>query len=265
MSASPRLSIGMPVYNGEKYMRKALDSVLTQDFCDLELIISDNASTDSTPSICAEYARKDPRVRIVRQAGTSILPLNFQHAYRQACGEYFMWLACDDWWRPGFLRRAVAILAGNPNVNLVFSHLEMYNWALDRFGPKRSVTAGYGGPKTRLMTRILNPSPYLIHGIFRRETLQPDEMLLGDFVDNYFSELLAVRGDTAVVEDHLFVSGWTVEYRRSYSVFGGHRQRYRPYWKASRQLIRHNFSGPTRWAMTMAFAARTYRWMRHLQ
>jgi glycosyltransferase involved in cell wall biosynthesis len=62
------VSIGMPVYNGEKYIREALDSLLSQTFTDFELIISDNCSTDSTPEICKEYASKNRRTLVVKSA-----------------------------------------------------------------------------------------------------------------------------------------------------------------------------------------------------
>jgi glycosyltransferase involved in cell wall biosynthesis len=264
-SVPPRLSIGMPVYNGEKYMGRALDSVLADSFSDFELIISDNGSNDSTSSICDHYSRQDPRVRVIHHERTMIAPLNFRYVFEQAAGEYFMWLACDDWWRPGFIQQAIAMLEENPNVNLVFSHLEMYNWATDTFGTKRYVTSSYGGPKTRLMTRILNPSPYLVFGIFRKNAIRPEEILLSDFMEIHLPELLSIRGDTGILEGHFFVSGEKVLHRTSFSVFGGNRLRYRPYWKAVRKLLRQNFSLPTRWLMLTAIAVRNFRWMRHLE
>ena len=63
----PKVRIGMPVYNGEKFIREAIDSLLAQTFSDFELIISDNCSTDKTQEICKEYASKDPRVKYLRQ------------------------------------------------------------------------------------------------------------------------------------------------------------------------------------------------------
>ena len=63
----PQISIGLPVYNGEKLLRKSLDSILSQTFSDFELIISDNASSDLTPDICKEYLKRDKRIRYVRQ------------------------------------------------------------------------------------------------------------------------------------------------------------------------------------------------------
>jgi glycosyltransferase involved in cell wall biosynthesis len=92
----PQVSIGLPVYNGELFVREALDSLLDQTFKDFELIISDNASTDSTGSICNEYAKRDTRIRYIRQTKNIGAVPNFKFVLDEAAGEYFMWAAADD-------------------------------------------------------------------------------------------------------------------------------------------------------------------------
>lgn len=94
----PSLSIGMPVYNGQRFLKEALDSLLVQSFIDFELIISDNASTDSTELICRDYQKKDSRIKYVRQPENLGALKNFQFVLDAAVGEYFMWAACDDKW-----------------------------------------------------------------------------------------------------------------------------------------------------------------------
>lgn len=96
--ANVAITIGMPVFNGEKYIREALDSLLAQTFTDFELIISDNASVDDTQAICEEYARRDHRIRYVRQTENQGALANFQFVLNQAQGEFFMWAAADDRW-----------------------------------------------------------------------------------------------------------------------------------------------------------------------
>jgi glycosyltransferase involved in cell wall biosynthesis len=92
----PQVSIGMPVYNSEPFIREALDSLLAQTFTDFELIISDNASTDSTEAICLKYAERDTRIKYIRQT-KNIGPVpNFKFVLDEAVGEYFMWAAADD-------------------------------------------------------------------------------------------------------------------------------------------------------------------------
>jgi len=105
----PTVSIGMPVYNGEKYIREALDSLLSQTYSDFELIISDNASTDSTQAICEEYASRDSRIRYVRQAENMGGLYNFQYVLDEAAGEYFMWAAHDDVFYSSHLEKLIDI------------------------------------------------------------------------------------------------------------------------------------------------------------
>ena len=93
----PKVSIGLPVYNGAKYLRKTLDCLLGQTFSDFELIISDDGSTDETEEICKEYVQRDSRVCYFRQSENFGMPVkNFQFTLSQATGEYFMFASHDD-------------------------------------------------------------------------------------------------------------------------------------------------------------------------
>ena len=92
----PLVTVGMPVYNGEKFIREALDALLAQTYTDFELIISDNASTDGTEASCRGYAGRDSRIRYVRQSENRGLIANFQFLLDEAAGKYFMWAAADD-------------------------------------------------------------------------------------------------------------------------------------------------------------------------
>src|SRR5687768_11933299 len=96
----PLVTIGLPVFNGEKYLRNALNDLLAQDCRDFELVICDNGSTDSTPKICAEYAAKDSRIRIERSEQNLGAIKNFNKAFELCSGTYFMWAAHDDGWAP---------------------------------------------------------------------------------------------------------------------------------------------------------------------
>lgn len=115
----PQVSIGMPVYNGEPFIRKALDSLLAQSFTDFELIISDNASNDGTEAICRAYAAKDERIRYVRQAENLGAMPNFQFALREALGTFFMWAAADDRWSANYVADCVRTLQTYENIGFV--------------------------------------------------------------------------------------------------------------------------------------------------
>lgn len=103
----PLVSIGMPAYNGERYIRKAIDSLLGQIYCNFELIISENDSKDATWEILQEYAAKDRRVKLFRQTCNIGSFKNFNFVLSKASGKYFMWAAVDDLWMPEFLEAMV--------------------------------------------------------------------------------------------------------------------------------------------------------------
>jgi glycosyltransferase involved in cell wall biosynthesis len=114
--------VGLPVYNGERFVAETLDSLLGQSFTDFELIIADNASTDRTEEICRGYAASDPRVRYVRQPRNLGCNPNHNFLVREARGEYFKWAAHDDLYGPDLLARCVAALDEHPDV--VLSHVD---------------------------------------------------------------------------------------------------------------------------------------------
>ncbi|MDB9317237.1 glycosyltransferase family 2 protein [Nodularia spumigena] len=119
----PKVSIGLPVYNGEKFIKSALDSLLSQTFEDFELIISDNASTDNTEEICRAYAAQDKRIRYYRNDTNLGCSRNFNRVFELSVGEYFKWAAYDDLHAPDFIMKCVAVLDNNPTVVLCHSHV----------------------------------------------------------------------------------------------------------------------------------------------
>jgi glycosyltransferase involved in cell wall biosynthesis len=118
MNATPRLSVGLPVYNGEKYVRQSIDSLLGQTYEDFELIVSDNASTDSTADICEQYAKQDSRIRYIRQARNIGLAPNHNFVFSQARGELFKWAAADDLYGRDLLKVCVEALDAQPRAVL---------------------------------------------------------------------------------------------------------------------------------------------------
>ncbi|OZH53470.1 hypothetical protein AFK68_17425 [Hydrocoleum sp. CS-953] len=118
--SKPCVSIGLPVYNGEKFIEEAINSLLNQTFTDLEIIICDNNSTDATESICQEYALKDKRIRYYRNGSNIGAARNFNRTFKLAKGKYFKWAAHDDICDPTFLERCVEILENKPEVVLCY-------------------------------------------------------------------------------------------------------------------------------------------------
>ncbi|MEC3976532.1 glycosyltransferase family 2 protein [Amycolatopsis sp. H20-H5] len=121
MTTVPRLSIGLPVYNGEEYLAESLDALLGQTFEDFELIIADNASTDGTEEICRKYAASDPRIRYFRQPRNVGATPNHNILLEMARGELFKWASHDDLYGRDLLRKCVEALDARPQMILAHS------------------------------------------------------------------------------------------------------------------------------------------------
>jgi glycosyltransferase involved in cell wall biosynthesis len=121
VNTTPRLTIGLPVYNGEKYVAESIEALLGQTFEDFELIISDNASTDDTRDICRRYAKQDGRIRYTRQPKNIGSAPNHNFLLQQSRGELFKWTAADDLYARDLLQHCVDALDEFPQVVLAHS------------------------------------------------------------------------------------------------------------------------------------------------
>lgn len=110
----------MPVFNGEKWIEDALESILAQSFTDFELVIADNASTDATDAICRAAAARDPRVHYHRNASNIGVDPNYDRVFALSTGKYFKWASCSDICLDGFFEQCVAVLDARPEVVLVY-------------------------------------------------------------------------------------------------------------------------------------------------
>ena len=121
MNTAPRLSVGLPVYNGENYLAESIEALLGQSYEDFELIISDNASTDGTADICRLYEKQDSRIRYIRQPRNIGLSPNHNYLVGQARGELFKWASHDDLYARDLLKRCVDALDQFPHIVLAHS------------------------------------------------------------------------------------------------------------------------------------------------
>jgi glycosyltransferase involved in cell wall biosynthesis len=120
-TSRPRVSIGFPVFNGERFLSEAISALLAQNYSDFELIISDNASTDGTQEICEDYATKDRRIRYNRNKENLGAGPNYRLVFELSSGEYFKWAAHDDLHAPEFLQRCVEMLDEDASIVLCFT------------------------------------------------------------------------------------------------------------------------------------------------
>ena len=125
-SRIPRISVGLPVYNGEAYLPAALTSLLKQDYGDFELIVSDNASTDGTEAICREFAANDPRIRYSRNETNIGAARNYNRVFELSRSKLFKWASHDDECHPSLLRRCVEVFdMSPPSTALVYTRAEI--------------------------------------------------------------------------------------------------------------------------------------------
>jgi glycosyltransferase involved in cell wall biosynthesis len=248
-SPHPRVSIGMPVYNGENFIRTALESLLAQTFTNFELIISDNASTDATEIICRQYALQDSRIKYFRQPENLGPSNNFKFVFSRASAKYFMWAACDDMWDQSWLEKCVEILDRDEQVVLVFSNMKLFSH-VSGFLKNIYVVPSFGTPTKRLGIRFIDCCANLIYGIFRRTSFDESLIKQIDFWDVYFGNFMALQGDIYILNDFLFHAGIKNENAKPYSIMGD-KIRIIPYFKLNIKLIYSKLSGFYRFPMTL--------------
>jgi len=208
----PRVSIGMPVRNGQKYIREAIESILAQTFTDWELIVCDNASTDSTEQIVREFAARDPRVRYHRNPADIGPANNHNVGFEMSRGEYFRWHAHDDMIAPDYLALTVKALDEDPTIVCAYpqtkivddkgSFIENYDFHLHTDAAK---------PSTRFAQLVLvkhrHHRAVEIFGLMRSSALRKTP-LEGSYArgDSVLICRMALLGRYVELEPRLFLS-----------------------------------------------------------
>ena len=122
----PLVSVGLPTYNRAVLLKRAIESVLKQDYSNLELIISDNGSVDDTQRICVEFCARDNRVKYIRHPINLGLRANYLEVLGQSRGEFFLYLGDDDWLDDSYVSRCARELMKNPDCSLVCGNTKYY-------------------------------------------------------------------------------------------------------------------------------------------
>jgi len=220
--SKPTVSIGMPVYNGGQQVIRALDSLLSQQYKNFELIVSDNASTDQTGTICQEYARKDKRIKYIRQKENLGAIRNLEFVLEQSTGEYFMWAAHDDEWDARFINSMLQVLERHRNVSVAFRQT---TYALKNDGtvlPRFLQGVPLDSPLPRSSKRRLHDAVHdnygeLFYGVYRKRCLISDDIIghntvnfeVGGLIHSVLKAML--NGDAYVSRDFYFTKGVSMD------------------------------------------------------
>jgi glycosyltransferase involved in cell wall biosynthesis len=167
----PLVTLGVPVRNGAGMLRAALDSIVAQDYPNIEIVVSDNASDDATPDILAEYAARHPNMRVIRQEKPLTAIDNFLFVMREAKGEFFAWCAHDDTRSRDFVSGLIQAL-NHPRTVLAFGDLNVWNGA-DIYSRRPDYDfANVGLSKWERIRKAANMQCYHVYGLWRTSALR---------------------------------------------------------------------------------------------
>jgi glycosyltransferase involved in cell wall biosynthesis len=158
---SPKISIGIPVYNGEKYLELAINSLLNQSFQNFEIIISDNASTDKTEEICRSFQSQDRRIVYHRNPVNIGAANNYKKVFQLAKGQFFKWMAHDDRCSPNYLEECVRVLEDDPDIVMSFPKFVLIDENDNSFPLIEKNT--YATPEGRIITTNLERNFMSVH------------------------------------------------------------------------------------------------------
>ncbi len=172
-----KVFIGMPAYNGERFIREAIESIVEQSYADWVMLISDDASADKTRAICEEYTKKDPRITYYRQEKNIGQFKNFKFLLDHAEGEYFMWAGHDDLWDKDFLKVCVENLQKYPGRGLSFTGHDVIGLNGDTAIEYPGFPLLSGSANMQTVVRfVLAPEilgkPNLMYSLFRLEAIK---------------------------------------------------------------------------------------------
>jgi glycosyltransferase involved in cell wall biosynthesis len=203
---APLVSIGLPVYNGERFLAESLDSLLAQTHRNLEIIVCDNASTDGTEEIVREHAARDRRVRYVRSERNRGVAANFNRAFHVARGPFFKWATCDDWCAPDLVERCLRALEEHPEAVLAYCATRLIDASGNAIGDYDDrLHLPWPEPSRRFAAALTVGRCNVFYGVLRTSIVRRTR-LFGRYVgsDLVFIPELALYGTFLEVPERLF-------------------------------------------------------------
>jgi glycosyltransferase involved in cell wall biosynthesis len=189
------MSIGVPVCNEDRFLEESLQSLLSQDYGNMEIIISDNASTDRTEEICREFSARDKRISYYRLESNQGAGANFRRVLEHARGKYFMWAAGHDLWSPKLISDCVHLLEAEPAAVIAFGSCK---W-VDASGQPMLKASGWTDTRGRdavgRFFTVFWGNMHPIYGVIRLEALRKARLLSCVGMDLVLLSELALIGD----------------------------------------------------------------------
>lgn len=206
----PKISLGMPVYNGKNYIEQAICSILDQTYPDFEIIISDNASDDGTEDICRYYSGIDNRVRYFRNDTNIGAAKNFNRTVLLAKGEFFKWAAHDDMLAPDYLNLCLQVLENDESLILCFPKTILVDDCGHTIGRYEVSMKNISSESPAVRFRdlvLINHWGVEVFGLFRKRVLDTRELLAGyPGSDRTFMAELSLIGRFYEIPEYLFFS-----------------------------------------------------------
>lgn len=273
----PLVSIGMPVYNGERFLENALNSILAQTFTDFELIISDNGSTDRTEAICRTYVQGDRRIRYFRNQQNFGAGWNFDRVAELARGKYFKWACHDDLCALEFVQWCVDILEQDPNTVLAYPKtliIDEHESELEKYEDKFHLQSDRASQRFKTYHHLVRYGHqcHPFHGLIRRNILTP-LLPLGSYPSSDLILLgkLALYGKFYEVPSYLF---WKRDHPqasvRAHNAFRDRIAWYDPSkkgklhltrWKWLREYIQAIYNAPLNWQERVQCYLQMLQWL----
>ncbi len=204
-TATPRIVIGIPVYNGGDLLAKTIESILNQTFSDFQLIISDNASTDNTEKICRTYASQDTRIEYIRQPENLGMAPNFNFVFRPGDAPYFKWAAHDDIIKPDYLSHCIELLDNDPSLTLAHCPTLRIDEHGNELGIYRDLTLAGDRISERFWRVLWTINIYEIYSVMRSDAVakaKPAGSYFGS-ERNILTDVL-LQGNIAYLDESLF-------------------------------------------------------------
>lgn len=201
------VSLGIPVYNGENYLEETIRSVLSQQYNDYELVISDNASTDRTAAISKDYAASDGRIKYFRNPKNLGAAPNYNRVFEESSGQYFKWLSHDDLLLPNYISTTLKVIEADPGLVLCNTIVDYIDSQNDHLGFYKSVLSetNIDDAGERFMIMILRSHTCVdFFGLIRRSAMQ-NSLLHQSFsgADKAFLAQMALRGRMLQINEPL--------------------------------------------------------------